>query len=81
MTMATSKTATKAAPAKKAPAKPRTDYKEGTRVKATDRFGGEHKGFVTSVETKKTGSFIYVNIGDKKNPSVVGYRPAKVRGF
>lgn len=68
--------------AKKAPAKPKSDYKAGARVKilAIGR-GKEYKGFVTKVYQTPTGPFISVNIGDKKNPVIKDFRPARVRGY
>lgn len=75
----------KATPAAKKPAKPaapahRIDYKAGARVKV-QRKNGEFKGFVTKVFTKKTGTFIEVNIGTKQVPILHQARPAAVRGF
>jgi hypothetical protein len=80
--MATSK---KAAPATKAPVKPRSDYKPGARVKVLrrSRAAGEQefKGFVIDTKTTPTGPFVAVNIGSKNLPHIIEARPAKVRGF
>jgi hypothetical protein len=86
--MTSKKTPTKKPAAKAAVS--RTDYKVGTRVKVKRRDDTESSGYTaqvphikkeTCVETKATGSFIYVNIGDKKNPLIKGFRPARVRGY
>ncbi len=79
------KVAAKKVAAKKVAAKPaapahRIDYKAGARVKV-QRKNGEFKGFVTQVITKKTGSFIEVNIGTKQVPILHQARPAQVKGF
>lgn len=73
--MATKKTTT--------PAQPKTDYKAGARVKiaANGAHTKEYKGYVERVEIKKTGAFVYVNIGDKKNPVIKGFRALRVKGY
>lgn len=79
--MATTK---KAAPAKKAPAKPahRADYKADSRVKFTSRTGAVHPARTTGkIVRKKTGPFIEVNLGDKKMPILRWARPAQLKGY
>lgn len=75
-------TPVKVAPKKTCVVKPKSDYKAGARVKtlAIGR-GKEYKGFVTKVYQTPTGPFISVNIGDKKNPVIKDFRPARVRGY
>ena len=68
--------------AAKAPVKPKADYKAGARVKTLAVGNGkEYKGYVTKVYSTPTGPFISVNIGDKKNPVIKDFRPARVKGF
>jgi len=73
--MATTK---KTAPAKKVPAKPRADYKAGTRVKVTLRNGTEDTGRVTGIKTTPTGPFIQCNL---KATGDYEARPAKVKAY
>jgi hypothetical protein len=69
-------------------AKPRIDYKVGTRVKVTRR-NGVSKGFVaplhdnpnTCLRLTPTGPFISVNVGSTKEPDVREFRPVAVKGY
>lgn len=71
-----------------APAKPRTDYKIGTRVKVT-RKNGLSKGYTAPlhddpskcVRHTSTGAFVSVNVGTPKEPDVREFRPAAVKGY
>ena len=66
---------------KTAPAKPRSDYAKGARVKITRRDGTEVRTRVIRVETKTTGAFIFADVGTKDKPDIKGFRPAVVKGF
>lgn len=82
--MASKKTPAKKTAAKKAApvaAKPRSDYKAGTRIKIARRNGEEVRSRVEYVEVKATGPFIFANIGTKDKPNVRGFRPAVVKAF
>lgn len=79
----TKKTAPKKLPVKKpvAAAKPRSDYKPGTRVKVTLKNGTTVASRVMSVEMTATGPFVVCNIGTTQLPRAYAARPAKVKGF
>ena len=79
----TKKTAPKKTPAKKpaAAAKPRSDYKPGTRVKVTLKNGITIASRVMSVRQTATGPFVVCNIGTTQLPRAYEARPAKVKGF
>ena len=71
-----------------APAKPRVDYKIGTRVKVS-RKNELSKGYTaplhddasSCVRKTPTGHFISVNVGTTKVPDVREFRPVAVRGY
>jgi hypothetical protein len=68
---------------KKPTTPPKTDYKPGARVKIAKNgaHSKEYKGYVDHVEVKQTGHFVYVNVGDKKNPVIKGFRALRVKGY
>ena len=62
-------------------AKPRSDYKPGTRVKVTLKNGTTVASRVMSVEMTATGPFVVCDIGTTQLPRAYAARPAKVKGF
>lgn len=82
--MATTKktpAAKKIAAKKPVMAKPRSDYKPGTRVKVTLKNGTTVASRVMSVRQTLTGPFIVCNIGTTQLPRAYEARPAMVKGF
>lgn len=78
-----------ATPSKKSPAKPRVDYKIGTRVKVVRRAHGVCKGHTAPlhdnakacVRVTPTGHFISVNVGTTVEPHVLEFRPSVVKAY
>lgn len=53
--------------------------KEGKKVEITRRNGEVAKGTVASVEETGKGTWVGVNIGDKKLPNIVKVRASQLR--
>jgi hypothetical protein len=59
--------------------KENTLAKVGKKVEITRRNGGVSKGVVESLRDTEKGTWVTVNVGDKKKPDLVSVRASQLR--